>query len=254
LIPAAESAGYCSYCSCVDLAGSPDAIEWPSSLSAAQRTHLTSQWLDDPEGPLSDEWIPDEWLLRAYTTPAMAAVDLKRGELGSRVFELDAEPVMLGRSISAVIPELGLAGVRQFRVRREVPTWWLYGPEGADVLALLRQYHCKDVIERVLAATHDHREAWRNLAPFGFVNDVLAVADATRHVGAVTLASALTRGAAARHGQLAADRAYQAAVGLIVRDVLPAEASRLYLPWWAVFGTSSAEDTTLTDAAYPVEA
>jgi len=84
---------------CADLAGSPNAIEWPSSLSAQQRTHLTGQWLNEPDGPLYDEWIPDEWLLRAYVTPAMAVVDLKRGELGSRVFEIEAEPVVLGRPI-----------------------------------------------------------------------------------------------------------------------------------------------------------
>lgn len=236
---------------CVDLVGSPGAVEWPSSLSAVQRMHLTSQWLDPPAGPLSDEWIPSEWLCRAYSTPSMAAVDLVRGELGSRVFEIEAEPVTLGRSIRVVIPELGMAGVREFHVRREVPAWWLYGPNGGDVIALLHQYQQRDVTDAVLTATPERQEAWRDLAPFAFVNDVLAVADATRRVGAVTLASTLTRGTTARHGRLAADRAFQAAVGMIVRDVLP-EASRLYVPWLGVLGAPAmSPEATPTDRGYP---
>lgn len=222
---------------CADLAGSPRVVEWSSSLSAQQRTHLTGQWLNEPDGPLYyDEWIPDEWLLRAYVTSAMAAVDLKHGELGSRVFEIEADPVVLGRSIRVVIPELGLAGVRQFRVSREVPSWWLYGPRGSDVLTLLRQYHQPNVMETVLAAAPDRQAAWRNHVPATFLADVLAVADATRRVGAVTLASTLTRGATAHHGRLAAGRAFQSAVGLIMRDLLP-EACVLYEPWLAIFSS-----------------
>lgn len=237
---------------CADLAGSPRVIEWPSSLSAQQRTHLTGQWLNEPDGLLYDEWIPDEWLLRAYATPAMAAVDLKRGELGSRVFEIEADPVVLGRSIRVVIPELGLAGVRQFRVGREVPGWWLYGPRGSDVLTLLRQYHQPNVMERVLAAALDHQAAWRSHVPVTFLADVLAVADATRRVGAVTLASTLTRGVTAHHGRLAAGRAFQSAVGLIMRDVLP-EARVLYEPWLAIFGSLPANTATV-DSTYPCSA
>lgn len=235
---------------CVELSGSPGAIEWPSSLSEEQRTHLTGQWLVEPRGPLYDEWIPDEWLLRAHATPAMAAVDLRCGELNSRIFEIDADPVVLGRSIPVVIPELGMAGVRCFRVRREVPDWWLYGPNGNDVLAMLRQYHQRDVLEVVLAAAPDRQAGWRNLAPFAFLENVLALGDVVRRTGAVTLASLLTRGAADRHGKLAADRAFQSAVGLIMQDVLP-EARLLYEPWQAVFGLPTAADKPQLDTIYP---
>jgi hypothetical protein len=106
-------------------------------------------------------------------------------------------------------------------------------------------------LDTVLAAAPDDQVAWRSLAPFAFLKDVLAVADATRRVGAVTLASTLTRGATAHHGQLAAARAYQSAVGLIVRDAL-SEACLLYEPWLAVFGPSAnAGDVTTPGAPYP---
>jgi hypothetical protein len=128
----------------------------------------------------------------------------------------------------------------------------LYGPRGLDVLTLLRQYHQPNVMETVLAAAPDHQAAWRSQVPATFLADVLAVADATRRVGAVALASTLTRGVTAHHGQLAAGRAFQAAVGLIMRDVL-LEARVLYELWLAVFGSLAANAMTI-DATYPVSA
>lgn len=238
---------------CAELVGSSAMIEWPSSMSDIQRTHLTSQWLNEPDGPLYDEWIPDEWLLRAYTEPAMAAIDFKHGVPDARLFEIEAKPVVLGRATSVTIPELGLVGVREFRVQREVPGWWLYGPNGHAVAGLHRQYHHSDVARIVAAASPERQEAWRELAPQGFLNDVLAIADATRRVGAVTLASSVARDIP-RHGQLAADRAYQAAVGLIVHDVVP-EACVLYRPWLDVFGTPTVVgNPALTGTSYPAPA
>jgi hypothetical protein len=236
---------------CSELAGSSGVIEWPSSLSSEQRTYLTGQWLQAPAGPLYDEWIPAEWLLRAYVTPAMAAVDLKHGEFGSRVFEIAAEPLVLGRSIRVVIPELGMAGVRRFHVCQEVPGWWLYGPNGVHVLALLYQYRQRDVLETVLAASAQLQASWRNLMQFLLFEDVLAIADATRRIGAVTLADALTRGTSTQHGKLAAERAFQAAVGLILRDVLVG-ADALYKPWLAIFGSpEKAAEMDIDNVAYP---
>ena len=122
------------------------------------------------------------------------------------------------------------------------------------MLTLLRQYHQPNVMETVLAAAPDHQAAWRSQVPATFLADVLAVADATRRVGvgAVTLASTLTRGVTAHHGQLAAGHAFQAAIGLIMRDVLP-EARVLYEPWLAVFGSLAANAMTI-DVTYPVSA
>ena len=103
-------------------------------------------------------------------------------------------------------------------------------------------------METVLAAEPNRQTAWRSVAPFAFLKDVMAVADAAHRAGAVTLASALTRGATAQHGKIAGNRAFQTAVGLIVRDVQP-EAHVLYEPWLDVFGwaTLAEDETTAAD-------
>jgi len=55
----------------------------------------------------------------------MAAAE--SGDLGTpcAALQVDAWPVLLGRSIPMVVPELGLAGANRFQVVREVPNWWL---------------------------------------------------------------------------------------------------------------------------------
>lgn len=70
-----------------------------------------------------------------------------------------------------VIPELGLAGMRHFRVRREVPGWWLCGPNGDDVRTLLHQYQSAVglIVRDALPEARLLYEPW--LAVFGLSAD-----------------------------------------------------------------------------------
>lgn len=178
--------------------------------------------LSEDDRPRSDEWVPAEWLLRVWQSPAMAAVEASRVGLGVRLFELDAKPVLLARSIPVVIPELGLAGVDEFRVAREVPQWWLLGPCGREVRALLKQF-------QALAAERGQEPVTVDDGTDSLRKQVLDVVDATARVGAYGIVRAVI-------GELdGADESYRqlalgAALGFVVKDVWP-EASRLYRAW-----------------------
>lgn len=167
------------------------------------------------------------------------------------VFTAQQHAHLVSQSIPVVIPELGLAGVREFSVEGEVPRWWLYGPNGREVLGLLRQYLSRDVMSDVFAAPTEAQQKWRTLAARSFVDDVVSLIDGSGRTGAYLLASRLTREGIGPHGRLASQRAFESAVGMIVRDLLP-EASVLYEPWTAVFGWPRYEDMyAVRAAAYP---
>lgn len=222
-------------------------MEWTSALSTTQHADLVQQWMVRTEtAPLSDEWIPTEWLLRVWDSPAMAAVE--GGHLGThaRLFEVDAEPVLLGRSIPVIVPELGLAGVNRFQVVREVPNWWLLGPCGREVHALLAQFHALDFEDRdgVPLPGADLRTL-RTRA--------LDVVDASRRVGAY----AITRTAIGDEGDRFQDHhrlALGAALGFVLKDVWP-EAPLLYEPWVQRHGLPDVEagGSQRGDMPYPSE-
>lgn len=208
---------------CVHAAKVGEPMEWTSAFSTTQHANLVQQWMvRSGTAPLSDEWIPAEWLLRVWDSPAMAAAE--SGDLGThaRLFEVNAEPVLLGRSIPVVVPELGLAGVNRFEVVREVPNWWLLGPCGREARALLSQFHALDFEDRnVLLPTGVDLGTLRMRA--------LDVVDASRRVGAY----AITRAAIGDEGDRFQDHhrlALCAALGFVLKDVWP-EAPLLYDPW-----------------------
>lgn len=162
----------------------------------------------------------------------------------TRLFEIDAEPVLLARSIPVAIPDLGLAGVDRFRVVREVPNWWLLGPCGREVLALLGQFQSLefDLDEQLPPLDPELAELRRN---------AFDVVDAAQRVGAYILAREVIGGKGGRfrdHHQLA----FGAAIGFVLKDVW-SQAPRLYEPWVQRYGLP---DLTATlrhdDLPYPV--
>lgn len=230
---------------CVHAAGGGEVMDWTSVLDTAQHANLVQQWmLRGGDLPLSDEWIPSEWLLRAWDTPAMAAAECKDLSTRTRLFEIDADPVLLARSIPVVVRDLGLAGVDRFRVVREVPNWWLLGPGGREVLAFLHQFEPSNL------APQDGFPSLRpELADLRL--QALAVVDAAKRVGGYALASAVIDGHNGRpqdHRQMA----LVAAIGYLIKDVWP-EAPRLYEPWVRHYGLPDLSVTIREDdLPYPV--
>jgi hypothetical protein len=228
---------------CVSAASGLEVMEWTSAFDVAQHANLVQQWLSGTgDVPLSDEWIPAEWLLRVWDSPAMAAAEGGAVGLRTRLFEIDAEPVLLARSIPVVVPDLGLAGVDQFRVAREVPNWWLLGPCGREVLALLSQFQSLDLHEH-LPPPGPELAALRMRA--------VDVVDAARRVGAYAFARAVIGEKGGRfsdHHQLALG----AAIGFVLKDIWP-EAPRLYEPWVQRYGVPDLGATVRPhDLPYPV--
>jgi hypothetical protein len=213
-------------------------IERVSVLDSAQRTALVAQWTSNG-GSLSDEWIPSEWLLRVWDSPAMAATENSTAGLQTRLFGIDAEPVALDRSIPVVIPELGLAGVDKFRVTEELPAWWMLGPCGREVQALLTQ--ALTVESEPGSATV--KPVWADLS-----RRALEVVDDSLRVGAYAIVQeALDSPAVAGHRELA----LRAALGFMLKDVW-FEASLLYDPWIERFGLPDlAAVAGQSDRAYP---
>ena len=213
---------------CVRAAKSQEVVVCRSSLRTEQHADLVRQWMLDPgDAPRSDEWIPAEWLLRAWESPAMAAAESSQRGLRTRLFEIEAQPVMLARSIPVAIPELRLAGVDEFRVVGEVPNWWLLGPCGREAFALLAQFQ-ELATERVQALTSiDPRRADLRVRALDLI-------DATARVGAYAIARAVIgegHGRYSVHHQLALG----AAIGFVLKDVWP-DAQRLYFPWVQHYG------------------
>lgn len=208
---------------CVQAVHDQEPLRWASVLTAEQHADLVRQWmLRTDDAPLADEWIPAEWLLRAWGSPAMAAAESGHVSRRARLFEIEARPVMLGRSIPVTIPELSLTGIDEFRVVREVPSWWLMGPCGREAFAVLVQF-------QALSDGHIHElsSAASDLSILRL--RALDVIDAMARVGAYALARAAisdTGGRSDAHSQLA----LSAVMGLILKDVWP-EAQRLYRPW-----------------------
>lgn len=203
-------------------------IQWTSVLDTVQHVDLVQQWMSESNGlPLSDEWIPAEWLLRVWDSPAMAAAETTDLDVNARLFEVEAEPVLLARSIPVLIPELGLGGVDQLKVIREVPPWWLMGPCGREALALLIQFHNThpDMVTRSMSLDAE-LSTLRGQAR--------RMVDVAGRVGAYVLARSATHEREApvdHHRQFALD----AATGFLLKDVWP-DAPRLYRPWVEHYG------------------
>lgn len=202
-------------------------IEWSSVLTSSQHVNLVQQWMASSDDVLlSDEWIPAEWLLRAWSVPTMGAAEGGIG-LKTRLFEIEADPVVLAHSIAITIPELGLAGVDRFRVVREVPRWWLLGPCGREALALLIQFRDLDVDALDRPTPNDA------VGP-ELRGHALGLIDKAVRVGAYTTARAVVgeqTGPFTDHHQLALD----AAIGFVLKDLWP-EAPRMYRPWIQHYG------------------
>lgn len=229
---------------CISATNGREVMEWTSVFDVAQHANLVQQWMSGTgDLPLSDEWIPAEWLLRVWDSPAMAAAESGGVGMRTRLFEIDAEPVLLARSIPVVVPDLGLAGVDRFQVVREVPSWWLLGPCGREVLALFSQFQSLDF---------DLHERLPPVVPelASLRMQALEVVDATRRVGAYALARAVIGekgGQLTDHHQLVLG----AAVGFVLKDVWP-EAPRLYEPWVQRYGLPDLGTTVRgDDLPYP---
>jgi hypothetical protein len=213
---------------CVRAASGQEAMQWTSTMSTEQHAVLVRQWmLPADDRSRSDEWIPAEWLLRAWENPTMAAAEAGSVGLDTRLFEIDARPVLLARSISVVIPELSLAGVDQFRVMREVPSWWLLGPCGREVLALLTQF-------QTLAAERDQEPMSVDPDLVSLRTRALDVVDATGRIGAYAVLRAVVGEVEGRQNTYS-QLALGAALGFLVKDVWP-EAPHLYRPWVKHYG------------------
>ncbi|TKG66272.1 hypothetical protein [Prauserella endophytica] len=213
---------------CVGASRSRDVIEWTSTFDVRQHANVVQQWMSGiGDVPLSDEWIPAEWLLRVWDSPAMAAAESSGIGMRTRLFEIDAEPVLLARSIPVVIPDLGLAGVDRFQVVREVPNWWLLGPCGREVLALLVQFQSIEIDFSEQLPPSGSELASLRMRAFDLI-------DAARRVGAYALARAVIGEKGGRFTEFH-QLAFGAAVGLVLKDVWP-EAPRLYQPWVQRYG------------------
>lgn len=216
---------------CVHAAQTRRALTWESSLQGAQHADLVRQWMVGAEDageiiPRSDEWIPAEWLLRAWESPAMAAAEAPSPGWGTRLFEIEAQPVMLARSIPVIVPDLRLAGLDEFVVTGEVPWWWLLGPCGREVAAFLVQY-----LQAAAEGASATEPVAAGLGMVGLRQEALDVMDGTARVGAYVLIRAVIGNTQGAMGQFALG----AALGFAVKDLWP-DAHRLYLPWVQRFG------------------
>lgn len=229
---------------CVQAVRDQLVMEWPSGLTVSQHAGLVQQWMTRAhDAPLSDEWIPTEWLLRVWDSPAMAAIEGRQLGTQTRLFEVDAEPVLLARSIPVFIPDLGLAGVDRFRVTREVPSWWLFGPCGREVQALLNQHES-------LATESPKSHSSTGPDVEGLRMRGFEIVDATGRGGAYTLAQAVisAQGQVGLESRLALD----AAIGFMLKDIW-SEAPRLYAPWVERHGLPDlASAADLDDERYPL--
>ncbi|MFF5985905.1 hypothetical protein [Prauserella flavalba] len=213
---------------CLRAASSQEVMTWRSALRTEQHADLVRQWmLRVNDAPRSDEWIPAEWLLRAWESPAMAAAESSHLGMQARLFEIEAQPVVLARSIPVVIPELSLVGVDEFRVVREVPNWWLLGPCGREAFALLAQFRELAIEQAQSLTSVDPSLASLRMR-------ALDVIDATARVGAYAIARAVIGEAEGRDG-VPHELALGAAIGFVLKDVWP-HAQRLYVPWVQEYG------------------
>lgn len=232
---------------CVRAASDGDVMEWRSGLNSTDHAGLVQQWMSRAgDFTLSDEWIPSEWLLRVWDSPAMAAVESGKAAPRARLFEIEAEPVLLARSIPVVVPELGLAGVNRFQVVREVPNWWLLGPCGREVSAVLAQFHSLAVETPAMSAAGD-----RDTELAGLRMRALDVVDAARRVGAYTIVRAAVGEGPHRFGEHH-QLALGAAMGFALKDVWP-DAPLLYGPWVRRHGLPDLGVMDHGDLPYPVE-
>lgn len=210
-----------------DAARTGETINWSRSMSSADHTDLVQQWMSmSPAlGPLSDEWIPAEWLLRLWASPAMAGIETQVPGQRARLFAVDAEPVLLARSIPVAIPELALIGADSCRTAHEVPRWWLLGPCGREVLAFLRGLNTFADSRPFIAGSRQRTAdvmAHRRMA--------LDVIDSTFRGGAYHLAMNALSSFAGALDDSGREMAADAALGFILKDVWP-DARTLYTPW-----------------------